>query len=526
MDLSQVRIPYTPPVSPDSPNYMPTYDGYHDPNEDPSFEYSFQTPTFTKKEVQDSKAEVTGSYTYVDDVGERHNVQYEAGPRTGFHVKTLYPDSTPYTGLFYRGPPANKQTGPLRGKTSIQRGTDGSYRFTATGPDQRRTEVSDAAGNVRGSYTYLDDKGVQRTVQYIAGPNIGYKVIGGNKGIAPSGPTGGGGAFPYTPPDIETANPTSVPKETTRPLPASANLDEALFGKPEPNLQEPEKQQEEVVSERPDDFLNTPLYEFASAGNGNPQYSPPQSTSTELPTPSPTPPPTPIPSSTPPPSLLKDTFDDFLPPLSAFPEDDPSIVKKPPGGGSNSPIAPSYLTLEDDFLRTPFALLPLGGDSNINNYDFGNQFKKGKTNQNFPVGRDRDREFPSVRDREREYSSGRDREREFPTGRDRDREYPTIFRDHIYEKNRENVNNNNNNNNNNNHNHNNNNNNQNDNHSFTRDHKFSPSEKNFLGIPSGVAVRAHVQSLDILPFGSRIPSPAQALDLESLHPHLHRRERR
>lgn len=39
------------------------------------------------------------------------------------------------------------------------------YRFISAGPDQRRTESSDSQGNVRGSYTFLDDKGVQRYPQ-------------------------------------------------------------------------------------------------------------------------------------------------------------------------------------------------------------------------------------------------------------------------------------------------------------------------------------------------------------------------
>lgn len=30
---------------------------------------------------------------------------------------------------------------------------------------------------MRGSYSYLDDKGIQRTVQYIAGAGIGYKIV-------------------------------------------------------------------------------------------------------------------------------------------------------------------------------------------------------------------------------------------------------------------------------------------------------------------------------------------------------------
>lgn len=47
----------------------------------------------------------------------------------------------------------------------------------SAGPDQRRTESSDATGHVRGSYTFIDDKGVQHTVHYIAGPETGYRVL-------------------------------------------------------------------------------------------------------------------------------------------------------------------------------------------------------------------------------------------------------------------------------------------------------------------------------------------------------------
>lgn len=178
MDLSQTKIPYNPPVSPDSPQYNPSYSTYFDPNEDPSYSFNFQTRDYSRSESSNSGGNVNGRYTFVDDVGVRHNVEYEAGSRVGFHVKTPYPDSTPLgPSVFFAGPPANKNSKLRRGHTSIQRGNDGSYRFTSAGPDQRRTEVSDATGHVKGSYTYIDDKGVQRTTQYIAGPNIGYKVI-------------------------------------------------------------------------------------------------------------------------------------------------------------------------------------------------------------------------------------------------------------------------------------------------------------------------------------------------------------
>jgi hypothetical protein len=179
MDLSQTKIPYNPPVPPDSPQYNPSYSTYYDPNEDPSYSFGFRTRDYSRSEDSNSKGDVNGRYTFVDDVGVRHNVEYEAGSKVGFHVKTPFPDSTPLSpSVFFAGPPANRKgSKQLRGHTSIQRGKDGSYRFTSAGPDQRRTEVSDATGHVKGSYTYIDDKGVQRTTQYIAGPNIGYRVI-------------------------------------------------------------------------------------------------------------------------------------------------------------------------------------------------------------------------------------------------------------------------------------------------------------------------------------------------------------
>lgn len=71
-----------------------------------------------------------------------------------------------------------------------------SKRFVSAGPDQRRTETSDATGHVRGSYTYLDDKGIQHSVHYIAGPGIGYRVLKTVKG--PHLPT----VFPFGRPEI------------------------------------------------------------------------------------------------------------------------------------------------------------------------------------------------------------------------------------------------------------------------------------------------------------------------------------
>lgn len=169
-------------------------DPYFDPNEDPSYQFGFKTRTYSRQEAANRYGDVNGKYTYVDDVGEKHDVEYIAGKNTGFHVKTPFPDSNPraYGPLFFNG-----RGKPIpRGRTSIQRGLDGSYRFVSAGPDQRRTETSDALGNVRGSYTYLDDVGVQHSVHYIAGPGIGYRVLKNVKG--PHLPT----VFPFAGPGI------------------------------------------------------------------------------------------------------------------------------------------------------------------------------------------------------------------------------------------------------------------------------------------------------------------------------------
>lgn len=56
--------------------------------------------------------------------------------------------------------------------------------------------MSDSVGNVRGSYSYKDEKGVLHSVHYIAGPNIGYRVLKNVKG--PHLPT----IFPFNSQDI------------------------------------------------------------------------------------------------------------------------------------------------------------------------------------------------------------------------------------------------------------------------------------------------------------------------------------
>lgn len=81
----------------------------------------------------------------------------------------------------------------------------------SAGPDQRRTESSDATGHVRGSYTFIDDKGVQHTVHYIAGPETGYRVLKNVK--APHFPSW----YPLEPSRPSRPSIPSLPPSSNRP---------------------------------------------------------------------------------------------------------------------------------------------------------------------------------------------------------------------------------------------------------------------------------------------------------------------
>ncbi|KAF4521828.1 hypothetical protein B566_EDAN012485 [Ephemera danica] len=63
-----------------------------------------------------------------------------------------------------------------------------TYDFTWNSADQSRREASDAIGDVRGRYSYVDDVGIRRTVDYIAGQRTGFLVTNDVPDPAVSGP--------------------------------------------------------------------------------------------------------------------------------------------------------------------------------------------------------------------------------------------------------------------------------------------------------------------------------------------------
>lgn len=172
-----------------------------DPYDVPTYGFGFRTSTYQRREDADPSGRVTGMklwlcknrifssycnvhckglYSYIDDLGERHSVRYAAGAGTGYQVTNAVPDA-PSAVRF--SAPLYKTGRNVRGKVAYERGPGREYKFIASGPDQRRSESTGADGITRGSYSYLDDKGVQRTVQYIAGAGIGYRVVQSTTGV-------------------------------------------------------------------------------------------------------------------------------------------------------------------------------------------------------------------------------------------------------------------------------------------------------------------------------------------------------
>ena len=111
------QLPRGPVGSPDDP--------LADPFDDPSYGFGFKSPTYQRREDADRLGKVQGQYIYYDDVGDKHNVKYEAGADKGFTVENGVPDASMkvrYNSPLYK---ADRNT---RGKISFQQGPAGQYK--------------------------------------------------------------------------------------------------------------------------------------------------------------------------------------------------------------------------------------------------------------------------------------------------------------------------------------------------------------------------------------------------------------
>lgn len=77
-----------------------------------------------------------------------------------------------------RGQAAAGRNGQADGQVKQQASTDGGYAFSYETPDQHREEEGDGQGHVRGSFSFVAEDNINRTVEYEAGPETGFIARG------------------------------------------------------------------------------------------------------------------------------------------------------------------------------------------------------------------------------------------------------------------------------------------------------------------------------------------------------------
>lgn len=155
-------------------------------DENGEFQYGYDSDDGTSAQQKSLKNnEVEGSYSYIDADGKQVHVKYTAGvngfipeitidgiPQKQFNIKT---SKTSQNNGFTQAEKLSKNFD----ESSHSQNSDASYKISYNTGDHQRHEISDSNGNVRGSYSYVDEAGYH-DISYIAGPKIGYKIVGGS----------------------------------------------------------------------------------------------------------------------------------------------------------------------------------------------------------------------------------------------------------------------------------------------------------------------------------------------------------
>ena len=187
-------------------------------HDDGAYKYGYDSGDgIAAKQVSTADNQVEGFYSFPDQTGKIVNVQYTAGVQ-GFVPKTSGDASQSNLQLGSQGShfnqassqqttsnhngwqSQNKQNVALThsvphvtnkpyDESESNFNADASYKISYNTGEHARDETSDAAGNVQGKYSYIDEAG-QHDLSYIAGPNIGFKVVGGSLAVPNGQPQG------------------------------------------------------------------------------------------------------------------------------------------------------------------------------------------------------------------------------------------------------------------------------------------------------------------------------------------------
>jgi len=167
-------------------------------DQDASYNFGYSTSESDRKESADNDLNVKGSFSFVADDGIRRTVEYIAGSTTGFvatgaHLPVaedaaaatapLLKTAAPIRQVLPVAPvvvPAVAHVSPLV-KTSdvaVEKTGDSSYSFNYQNNHSSRDETADSELNVKGSYKFVADDGVERSVKYTAGSSTGFVAEG------------------------------------------------------------------------------------------------------------------------------------------------------------------------------------------------------------------------------------------------------------------------------------------------------------------------------------------------------------
>ncbi|XP_042894359.1 uncharacterized protein LOC122268144 [Penaeus japonicus] len=148
---------------------------YYVRHSDGTYKYGHDTGEGAFEDARSSVVgEQSGAFGYVNPEGQTVNLQYKAGESgfvpKGSHLPATHPDFDTAHALARNRRPFHD---PLANPNN-----DPSYGFTFQGDEHARSELTDASGRVRGSYSYIDENGQTRSYTYTAGSGIGFVIEG------------------------------------------------------------------------------------------------------------------------------------------------------------------------------------------------------------------------------------------------------------------------------------------------------------------------------------------------------------
>lgn len=171
-------------------------------HDDGAYKYGYDSGDgIAANQVSSADNQVEGFYSFPDESGNLVKVKYTAGVQ-GFVPETSEQHSeaaqsrvqvksnsnawsqgqqwshqfeTP--SMIALPPRASEQRYPQNQHDHSN--SDASYQISFNTGEHAREEKSDSSGNVQGRYSYVDEAG-EHDLSYIAGPEIGYKVVGGS----------------------------------------------------------------------------------------------------------------------------------------------------------------------------------------------------------------------------------------------------------------------------------------------------------------------------------------------------------